>query len=71
MVLMGLSSAWDVGHGRGEVCGMFYHADLTSSHANSAREHLIYAESFDPLIREGWQLVPLTGEEAGTMLTAR
>lgn len=48
---MGLGSAWDVGHGSGEVCRIFHHADLTSDHANSAREHLIYAEfpiqSFD------------------------
>ncbi|KAK0738140.1 hypothetical protein B0T18DRAFT_421305 [Schizothecium vesticola] len=51
---------------RREVCGMFHYADLTPKYANSASEYLIYAESFDPLIEEGWQVVPLPGEEAET-----
>ncbi|KAK1830393.1 hypothetical protein QBC39DRAFT_261131 [Podospora conica] len=49
---------------RGEVVAMFRYADLTDKYTHSASEHLIYAESFDPLIKEGWQVVPLPGKEA-------
>ena len=51
---------------RGEICGMFHYADLTARDANSAGEFLIYADAFDPLILDGWSVIPAPGmrEEA-------
>jgi hypothetical protein len=51
---------------RGEICGMWHYADLTARNSNSAGEYLIYADAFDPLIRDGWSVMPAPGmpEEA-------
>ncbi|KAK4144371.1 uncharacterized protein C8A04DRAFT_27825 [Dichotomopilus funicola] len=47
---------------RGEVCGVFHYADLTSKYRESAADYLAYTEVFDPLIEEGWRVVPAFGE---------
>ncbi|KAK0730961.1 hypothetical protein B0H67DRAFT_639405 [Lasiosphaeris hirsuta] len=47
---------------RGEVCGMMRSADITHSKC-SVNGYLAYADSFAPLIEEGWTAVPPLGEE--------
>lgn len=42
----------------GEVCGLFHFVDLTSKFAASAKGYLIYADAFDPLVADGWTIVP-------------
>ncbi|KAK0648936.1 hypothetical protein B0T16DRAFT_409126 [Cercophora newfieldiana] len=48
---------------RGEVCGIFHYADLTPRNRESATQYLAYTEVFDPLIEEGWRVVPAPGQE--------
>jgi len=48
---------------RGEICGMMHFADITERRANVAG-YFIYADSFAPLIEEGWKVVPLNGGDA-------
>ncbi|KAK5652052.1 hypothetical protein OQA88_10828 [Cercophora sp. LCS_1] len=48
---------------RGEICGFFHYANLTPKHASEALYYLAYTEVFDPLIDEGWQIVPVPGEQ--------
>ncbi|KAK0705503.1 hypothetical protein B0H67DRAFT_594207 [Lasiosphaeris hirsuta] len=47
----------------GEVCGVFHYADLTPRNRVSAAQYLAYTEVFDPLIEEGWRVVPAPGQE--------
>jgi len=47
---------------RGEICGMFHFADLTARNAAGAGEYVIYADAFDPLIEDGWTIVPGPGD---------
>ncbi|KAK3357923.1 hypothetical protein B0T25DRAFT_540565 [Lasiosphaeria hispida] len=48
---------------RGEICGMMHFADITEKRAYVAG-YFIYADSFAPLIEEGWKVVPLDGGDA-------
>ncbi|KAK5663850.1 hypothetical protein OQA88_53 [Cercophora sp. LCS_1] len=48
---------------RGEVCGILHYADLTPRNRESATQYLAYTEVFDPLIEEGWRVVPAPGQE--------
>ncbi|KAK0655364.1 hypothetical protein B0T16DRAFT_319277 [Cercophora newfieldiana] len=48
---------------RGEICGMMHFADITERRA-SVTGYFIYADSFAPLIEEGWKVVPLDGGDA-------
>ncbi|KAK3363833.1 hypothetical protein B0T25DRAFT_528550 [Lasiosphaeria hispida] len=47
----------------GEVCGMFHYADLTPKNRTAASDYLIYVDAFDPLIEDGWSVVPVPGQE--------
>ena len=38
---------------RGEACGMLHYADLQSKYAQK-NDFIMYAETFDSLIEEGW-----------------
>lgn len=48
---------------RGEVCGVFHCADPIPMRRESVAEYLVYTDVFDPLIEEGWRVVPAPGEE--------
>lgn len=48
---------------RGEICGIFHYADLTPRYREAAEHYLAYTEVFNPLIDEGWRVVPAPGQE--------
>ncbi|KAH6619269.1 hypothetical protein B0J18DRAFT_433675 [Chaetomium sp. MPI-SDFR-AT-0129] len=48
---------------RGEVCGVFHYPDPTPMYRTHIAEYLVYTDVFDPLIEEGWRVVPAHGEE--------
>lgn len=48
---------------RGEIVGMMHYADLQSRNASTVNDFLIYADSFDPLIDDGWSIVQNQGVE--------
>ncbi|EON98243.1 hypothetical protein UCRPA7_6215 [Phaeoacremonium minimum UCRPA7] len=52
---------------RGEACGMMHFADLYHKyHDKTTADYLIFADAFDPLIKEGWTIVQL--EEAEVVM---
>lgn len=53
----------------GEICGLFHFANLTSKFAVSAEDYLIYADAFDPLMDDGWTIVPPQGQSDGATNT--
>jgi hypothetical protein len=44
----------------GEICGMFYFADVTATLVNFEESYLIYADAFDELIDAGWKVAQNT-----------
>ncbi|KAK0708155.1 hypothetical protein B0H67DRAFT_589440 [Lasiosphaeris hirsuta] len=53
---------------KGEVFAMCHYADLTSKYSPESGLYLMYAGTFDPLIKENWTIVPVEGvaEELNT-----
>ncbi|KAK0701465.1 hypothetical protein B0T21DRAFT_417174 [Apiosordaria backusii] len=49
---------------RGEVAGMLHYADIIPAYETSAKKLICYADSFDPLINEGWTIVPPVEESS-------
>ncbi|KAK3343397.1 hypothetical protein B0T25DRAFT_554239 [Lasiosphaeria hispida] len=52
----------------GEVFAMCHYADLTSKYTTAHGVYMMYADTFDPLIKENWTIVPKEGvtEELNT-----
>ncbi|KAK3341659.1 hypothetical protein B0T25DRAFT_522928 [Lasiosphaeria hispida] len=53
---------------KGEVFAMCHYADLTSKYSPDSGLYLMHADTFDPLIKENWTIVPVEGvaEELNT-----
>lgn len=43
---------------RGEIGGMMHFADLQLKYNDNAAQYFVYADTFDPLVDDGWTIVP-------------
>ncbi|KAK1837193.1 hypothetical protein QBC39DRAFT_325971 [Podospora conica] len=55
---------------QGEIVAMFHFADLTAKYATEASSYIIYADAVDPLIDDGWTIVPVKGEVQPNLIPA-